>query len=102
MNDSLARENRHLKSRLRQFEEHRNRPILRDLELSLQGLESLAAYGRTFEDLPRPRRGGYRSGHRGDHMAAGQLLRWERHLKEINRQITGWLESRHEKHLTAD
>jgi hypothetical protein len=82
-----------LRNRIRQFEEHRNRSILRDLELSLQALEYLAAYGRSAgHPITALKQYRHRSGHRGSRKATAQLIKRERELKEINLKIVGWIE----------
>lgn len=81
------------RNRIRQFEEHRNRSILRDLELSLQALEYLAVYGRSAgHPIAAIKHNRQRSGHRGSRKATSQLIKRESQLKEINQKIVGWIE----------
>lgn len=70
-----------LRNRIRQFEEHGNRSILRDIELSLQALEYLAVYGRS-SGHPMTAFKHYRhsSGHRGSRKATARLIKIERQL----------------------
>ncbi len=87
-------DNKRLMSRLRQFEKHRNRPLLRNLEANLDALEAIGIDGWPKND------GGHsynrNSGTRGDKAAVTCLVFTEDLIAELNFQLGAWIEMREE------
>lgn len=88
-------DNKRLTSRLRQFEQHRNRPLLRNLEANLDALEAIGIDGWPKNDEGRS--SNRSTGSRGDKAAITCLVFAEELIAELNFQLAAWMELREEK-----
>lgn len=93
----LERENRELRARLAQFEEHRNKPLLRDLNIVLDALENIGTYGWPKQDEGRG--GKAHGGGMGDQAAISRLVGAEGRLRRLIDANNVWLENREDEKL---
>ncbi len=90
--DAGKKEIERLKRLLAQFESHRNRKLLRDLESTMNALEAVGTDGWPKNDEGHSTNRS--SGSRGDKVAITSLVRLENALTNLNRAAEAWLEDR--------
>jgi len=86
-----------LEIRLKQFEQHRNRPLLRDLEANMDALEAVGVDG--WPKMDEGRSSGHSSGSRGDKMAVARLIHIENTVRSLNTGTDAWLDQRQEQQI---
>lgn len=100
----LRAENRELKdelqrkeTRLRQYEVHRNRSLLRDLESVMDALEGVGVDGWPKQDEGRS--ASRSSGSRGDKLAVARLVYVENAVRQLAASNMQWLDQRQDRQL---